>query len=278
MSYQGSFGMSPGVASDPDGDFVVVWSSFFQDGSGGGVFAQRFSSGGTKLATEFQVNSYTPANQTPFPGAVGSDAEGDFVVVWSSAGGQDGASYGVFGQRFASDGARLAIEFRVNVIIGGAQRCPALSVEPDGDFVVVWSSSDTDGDGIWGRRFTSAGAGGTEFLINSFVTGSQRNANIASDLDGDFVVVWRDNQGEDGDYPGVFGQRFSSDGTRLGFEFQVNSFTTGYQIDPDVAVEPGGNFMVVWHSNCQYVSPNCNPITTRTSDCSPRSTRATEQR
>ena len=41
------------------------------------------------------------------------------------------------------------------------------------------------------------------------MTGTQRNPNVSSDLEGDFVVVWRDNQGEDGDY-GVFGQRFSS--------------------------------------------------------------------
>jgi hypothetical protein len=33
----------PGVASDSAGRFVVVWRSGGQDGSGGGVFAQRYS-------------------------------------------------------------------------------------------------------------------------------------------------------------------------------------------------------------------------------------------
>jgi hypothetical protein len=125
-----------------------------------------------------------------------------------------------------------------------------VSVEPDGDFVVVWRGpGDGDGDGIWFKRFTSAGVGGyNDILVNSFVTGTQRDPTISGDLEGDFVVVWQDNQGEDGDYPGVFGQRFSSAGVRRGFEFQVNSYTTSYQLMPDVAVERGGNFMVVWHS------------------------------
>jgi len=36
--------------------------------------------------------------------AVAKDADGSFVVVWDSAG-QDGGFYGIFGQRFDSDGA-----------------------------------------------------------------------------------------------------------------------------------------------------------------------------
>ena len=255
-NYQGSFGMAPGLAMESDGDFVVVWSSnavsiYGQDGSADGVFAQRFSSGGTKLAAEFMVHSYTNANQTPFAGVVSSDADGDFVVVWSSSAGQDGASYGVFGQRFASDGARVGTDFQINLATAGAQRRPAVSVDADGDFVVVWESSDGNGDGIWGRRFTSAGVGGNHFLVNSFLTGTQRDARVSSRPAGDFVVVWQDNQGEDGDYPGVFGQRFTSIGLRIGVEFQVNSYSTSYQLMPDVAVEPGGNFMVVWHSDGQ---------------------------
>ena len=39
------------VASDSDGDFVVVWSSFLQDGAGFGVFGQRFSRDGAASCT-----------------------------------------------------------------------------------------------------------------------------------------------------------------------------------------------------------------------------------
>ncbi|MGH7898352.1 MAG: hypothetical protein ACREQQ_10395, partial [Candidatus Binatia bacterium] len=47
------------VSSHAAGGFVVAWNSDGQDGSGYGVFAQRFDSSGAHVGAEFQVNSYT---------------------------------------------------------------------------------------------------------------------------------------------------------------------------------------------------------------------------
>ena len=88
----------PAVATDADGDFVVVWQSAGQDGSERGIFARAFSSAGSPSSNEFQVNSYTPNSQY-FP-ALASESDGDFVVAWVSYG-QDGSQQGVFAQRFA---------------------------------------------------------------------------------------------------------------------------------------------------------------------------------
>jgi hypothetical protein len=88
----------PRVAADAAGNFVVAWSSPGQDGSSDGVFAQRFTAAGTPRGAEFRVNSATTDRQVV--SAVASDGEGNFVIAWSSGGGQDGSDYGVFGQRF----------------------------------------------------------------------------------------------------------------------------------------------------------------------------------
>jgi hypothetical protein len=86
------------VAADSAGDFVVVWASYLQDGSGFGAFGQRYASTGAALGPEFRVNTYTTASQNgPI---VAADPAGDFVVVWSSVG-QDGSVVGVYGQRYA---------------------------------------------------------------------------------------------------------------------------------------------------------------------------------
>lgn len=45
------------IGSDAAGGFVVVWLSQYQDGFDGGVFGQRFDSGGARLGTEFLVNT-----------------------------------------------------------------------------------------------------------------------------------------------------------------------------------------------------------------------------
>ena len=50
------------VASDADGDFLVAWQSFGQDGSSHGVFARGFSSAGTPL--EQRVPRSTPPPRT----------------------------------------------------------------------------------------------------------------------------------------------------------------------------------------------------------------------
>src|SRR5262245_10012106 len=39
----------PAVASDPSGNFVVVWDSYRQDGSAEGIFGQRYDSEGVRL-------------------------------------------------------------------------------------------------------------------------------------------------------------------------------------------------------------------------------------
>jgi hypothetical protein len=86
------------VASDASGNFLVAWhSSDSQDGSGDGVFGQRYDSQGIAQGDEFQINSYTTVFQHhPSVGATGTN---QFVVVWTSHG-QDGSYAGVFGQRF----------------------------------------------------------------------------------------------------------------------------------------------------------------------------------
>ncbi len=69
--------------------------------------------------------------------------------------------------------------------------------------------------------------------------------------DGSFLVVW-DGDGQPGDSgTGVFGQRFSSDGTRDGSEFHVNTQTQGNQVAPQVAMAADGRFVVVWASLLQ---------------------------
>jgi hypothetical protein len=168
------------VASDGSGNFVVVWaSSYGQDGDGNGVFGRRFGSSGTALGAEFQVNTYTTADQGRGGLALAAAAAGEFVVVWNSYY-QDGSSWGIFGQRFDGAGSPQGGEFQVNTYTTGGQSDyrPGLAVAADsaGNFVVVWSSygQDGDGQGVFGQRFDSAGSSqGGEFQVNTYTTGNQ---------------------------------------------------------------------------------------------------------
>jgi len=240
----------PSVGSDPTGNFVVVWMSYGRDGDGYGVSGRRFAASGAPLGGEFQVNSYTTGGQR-FP-TVASAPNRSFVVVWDGDG-EDGDGRGVFGQRFDAAGARLGSEFQLNTYTTADQKFPSVSVDPSGNFDVVWTSVGGGGTDnyyvVFGRRYDASGTpASSEFQVNSYTTGAQAGARVAFDRYGDFVVVWIGYGGQDGSGSGIFGQFYDPTGTPYGSEFQVNTYTPGYQLLPRVATDEGGSFVVVWAS------------------------------
>ena len=239
---------SAGVAAGANGDFVVVWGSNLQDGSYQGVYAQRYASNGSALGAEFRVNTYTSAaQQQP---VVAAASNGDFVVAWMSNW-QDTGSYGwgVFGQRYASDGTTRGAEFRVNTFTTNNQWFPAIGAAPNGDFVVTWTSSqDGSNYSIHAQRYASDGtARGSEFQANTYTTAWQAESSVAVAGNGNFIVTWGSQQ-EPSFNAGIYARRYASDGTSLGGEFHVNTYTTNTQWRPAIAAASNGDFVIAWES------------------------------
>jgi hypothetical protein len=246
-SYTTNTQQTPSVAAEPSGSFVVVWNSYGQDGSGFGVFGQRYDGSGAPLGSEFRINTYTTDAQ--FAPAVAVDPAGTFLVVWSS--GQDGSPGAIFGQRYSASGAPLGSEFRINTYTTGNQYDPSVSASA-GVFVVVWNSDSQDGSysGVFGQRYASSGAPlGGEFRVNTYTAFSQAWPSTAVDGSGNFVVVWASPY--DGSVFGIFGQRYASSGVALGPEFRANTYTTGQQVFPVVAADSTGRFVIAWTSDAQ---------------------------
>jgi hypothetical protein len=244
----------PVVAAGSAGStFVVVWASGAQDGSGYGVFGQRYDASGAPLGSEFRVNTNTTADQED--PAVAADPLGNFVVVWQSTG-QDGSGDGIFGQRYDSSGAPIGPEFRVNAYTTGSQTRPAVAADGAGDFVVVWQGGSPFDYDVFGQRYASSGTPvGPEFRVNTYVPGGPAagpNASISSDSSGNFVVAWQGYYGI-----GISGQRYSNTGVPLGPEFVVvESCLPCSTLSPSVASDSAGNFVVVWSSNYPYGPAN----------------------
>ena len=256
-SYTTKDQITPSVASDAAGNFVVVWQSQYQESQYdfGGIFGQRYDSTGAPLGTEFHVNTNTLSVQSQ--PSVAIDGSGNFVVVWQSQYQESQYDYGgIFGQRYDSTGAPAGPEFHVNSYTTGHQEAPSVACDATGNFVVVWQSqyqeSQDDYGGIFGQRFDSTGAPvGSEFHVNSITSGTQDGPSVATGPAGSFVVVWRSDSGSSYDSSEIFGQRIDSTGVPAGLEFQVNSYTTGAQSGPSIASDAAGNFVVVWHSSYQ---------------------------
>ena len=56
-SYTTSDQIDPSITALSDGGFLVTWSSNGQDGSGWGIYSQRFNANGGKLGLETRVNT-----------------------------------------------------------------------------------------------------------------------------------------------------------------------------------------------------------------------------
>ena len=95
----------PGVTGLSDGGYVVTWMSYYgQDGSGSGVYAQRYDAAGAAVGSETLVNTTTASDQS-FPAITGL-SDGGYVVTWMSYG-QDGSSTGVYRRSDLQDRTRL---------------------------------------------------------------------------------------------------------------------------------------------------------------------------
>ena len=233
----------PAVDMEDAGDFVVAWVSYEQDGDDQGVFARRFDFAGIAKGQEFQVNLYTSGIQGD--PAVALDADGDFVIAWTSIG-QDGGFLGVFARRYSAAGATLGGEFQVNAHTAYNQFAPSVSRDAFGGFVITWMSQDGDQYGVFARRFDPSGvAQANEFQVHARTGGNQSFPTVGLDTDGDFVIAWQ-SELQDGSEFGIRGRRFDFTGAPQGVEFSVNTYTLGAQVNPVVGVTGGGDFMIAW--------------------------------
>jgi len=108
--------------------------------------------------------------------------------------------------------------------------------------------SDSSGRGIFAKRYDADGlAQGAEFRVADVWY-----PVVAMDADGDFLVAWSGRDDTVAPYSnGVVARRYDSAGVAQGGEFVANSFTTGTQVFPAVAMDADGDFVVAWQSEGQ---------------------------
>jgi hypothetical protein len=243
---------APAVTAQPGGSFVVVWESAGQDGNSYAIVGRRFDSRGGALTGDFIVNAFTPgAQQAP---EISSDAAGNFVVVWHSAG-QDGHRLGSFGRRFNSAGTPISGEFQVNVYTTDEQRFPQVSVLPDGRFVVAWESGygsqvptqDNQRFGSFARRYDAAGNPLTgDLLLNVYTIDHQHFPTVTAYGNGSFLAAWYSQDQLGFNNQDVFARQFLAGVP--GPEFLVNAFTPVQQFLAHLDSDDVGNVVAVWDS------------------------------
>ncbi len=150
----------------------------------------------------------------------------------------------------------VGAETRVNTYTTDAQTKPVIAMDAAGDYVVAWQSFGQDGSGwgIFAQQYNANGTPkGAEFQVNLTDTaGIQAFPAVAMDPAGDFVIAWQDSPAGGTSGYDIFARRYNAAGVAQGSDFLVNTYTTGGQTKPSVAMDQSGDFVVVWSSYSQF--------------------------
>jgi hypothetical protein len=251
-----------------DGRFVFVWVSRAVDEDGDGDFCVRarvFNADGTPQGNDFIVETTTDGNQqVPTVSAL---SDGRFVVTWRSDDLGDGSNSCIRARIFdADDPSTAADDFVVNSTTDNFQLSPSVAKLTNGNFVVLWHSFESPGDGsantLRGRLFDSTGTPiDDDFIVNTTTAGAQNSAWVVPRGNG-FAAVWLSQESPTSYRAGLF----NADGTPNGNDFLVNTSPTNeVGLVPSITVLADGRLVVTWAStdltsgsgNSQDGSENC---------------------
>lgn len=144
------------IAMNTYGQHVIAWESLGQDGSGYGVYAQRFDANGAKVGAEIHVSDATVGDQKD--SSVGIAEDGSFAIAWvdDNRANVPSSQPTVWVRQFGADGvplrsADLVADASTSLYSGYS----SLAMEPGGSFLVAWRgiSPSPNQNYTFGRRY-----------------------------------------------------------------------------------------------------------------------------
>lgn len=179
------------IAADARGGLFVIWTSYGQDGSGGGVYARRLRSDGVPLGPEFQVSSGAPSHQAD--GDVSLDAYGNAAVAWYSESEEGGYFQDIWARLYRSDGSSRGDQFLVNTDgVAQEQVSPSVALSDGGILGVSYTT--------WRPEEPGSGEYGYDTLFRRIALPCELDGETLCLQGGRFVVraFWRTVFGDSG--------------------------------------------------------------------------------
>src|SRR5205807_1609137 len=124
---------------------------------------------------------------------------------------------------------------------------PGVAADAQGNFIVIWEGPRFPRE-VRARSYDADGnALGPTFRVNTntAIYGIERPA-VAMNRRGEFVITWESGGSASTDASdfSVQARRFAASGAAVSDQFQVNTYTTGNQSEPAVAMDGKGRFVI----------------------------------
>jgi len=231
------------MSMDSVGNFVLAWMAITSDGSRK-ILAQSFLPDATPLSPLLVVSGEYQFNYLV---DVALNQQGQFIVVWTTDG--QYAIGEVVAQIYQLDGTPVGKNFTTwNDPNNGLVFYPSVSIDTDGNFLIVSEGRANDTTAVYYRKYSPDGQPLTSYIrVNDDNTTISGNTNIATDRMGNFVVIWESSSD-------IYGQRFSPAGERIGTNFKINKHPLAirsFSVET-LDFDSSGNFVVAW----DYLSMN----------------------
>jgi hypothetical protein len=239
----------PHVGALNDGSFVTVWASSDQGSADANITARRFNSYGSAISDEIEVFSTQIGNYDSDPHVVGLN-DGGYYVVTDGFYGSD-SNWDIVGRRFNAYNQTTSgvVELATGA---GPQYYPVLESLGDGGFVLGWVEGVAQGLNDFYVKVFQSDPNQYSDNIKANIDPVYNSTNffdlVSTGSNNSFVLVWDawvdSDQGRN-----IFGQAYSSDGSRSGDAWQVNTTTAYDQRYPEAASRNSdGGYVVVWDS------------------------------
>jgi hypothetical protein len=178
---------------------------------------------------------------------------GGFIVWQDNITDEEGL--GISARRINGNLSGELSTFRINKNPFNDQEHPQVALLSNGGAVFVWQGGAPGNKDIFARFLRADGTFvDNEVRVNTFTSNNQINPQVTALPNGNVVVVWS-SMDQDGSLQGIYGQRLSPVGGKLGEEFRVNVTTFLNQRNPAIATLADGTFAVAWVSEAQFSHP-----------------------
>ncbi|MGJ8682935.1 beta strand repeat-containing protein, partial [Paraglaciecola sp.] len=205
------------VDFDSSGNFVVV----SLDGISGAITAQRYNSSRVAQGAAISVGTAIEVDIS-----LHVEDDGDFAVVWDTAGGINLQRYNANG---TTNGSGIIIDSM------GDLRTPSVDGDNTGNYVATYINNTTGA--VSARSINSSGVIGARISVG---TATALSPDIAVDNSGNYAVTFKDGSG-------IRVQRFNSSGVAQGSLILVGAGNDPRK--PTIDMNATGDFAVTWVNN-----------------------------
>jgi hypothetical protein len=197
------------------------------------------------VGPRFDVNSKLHLDQDQADVACAPTRSGGCVVVWRDQ--FSATDTDIYAQIFDNAGNKIGRQIRV-AASPSEESEPAVAVDAQGNFVIVWTVASITNSEIKAQRFSARGStnGGSISVATTWNSHFVHDPSVAMDSSGNFVVSYtRDNpyawSRTDRD---VWARRYDSNGAALGYVSVAHSGLDEH--NAEVARSPDGRFSIVY--------------------------------